>query len=306
MINALFKTELARGHWSKNSGLVSKYYDALVSFGFEYAIQHANEFKRATESYIAETEDGFEDDFYDDMFICQTFCMFLATYADYWTILLQKDYPESWNRLQDAIDCLRTLNRFSLVNKTSVFRFFEKQLQSLEILYPYRIFASIEVIAGRVECSICQKSIDSLECSHIQGELYRGKVAYGIVRDIKEFLSMSLVENPADKRCVMSEIEGKPIRFPCVEYLAKSMVNRKFNALMVSHTVKTTRKEFTVFENIPRNDKCPCGSGKKYKKCCLGKTIEKPHIEIILKEDRNGFSDEDLTTMALLGQEMVA
>jgi uncharacterized protein YecA (UPF0149 family) len=25
--------------------------------------------------------------------------------------------------------------------------------------------------------------------------------------------------------------------------------------------------------NIGRNDSCPCGSGKKYKKCCLGKAI---------------------------------
>ena len=24
------------------------------------------------------------------------------------------------------------------------------------------------------------------------------------------------------------------------------------------------------YENIGRNDRCPCGSGKKYKKCCLG------------------------------------
>jgi uncharacterized protein YecA (UPF0149 family) len=24
---------------------------------------------------------------------------------------------------------------------------------------------------------------------------------------------------------------------------------------------------------IGRNEKCPCGSGKKYKKCCIGKMI---------------------------------
>ncbi|MBU5428438.1 SEC-C domain-containing protein [Tissierella pigra] len=24
-------------------------------------------------------------------------------------------------------------------------------------------------------------------------------------------------------------------------------------------------------QKIGRNDPCPCGSGKKYKKCCLGK-----------------------------------
>jgi uncharacterized protein YecA (UPF0149 family) len=27
-------------------------------------------------------------------------------------------------------------------------------------------------------------------------------------------------------------------------------------------------------EQVGRNDPCPCGSGKKYKKCCLGKELE--------------------------------
>ena len=26
--------------------------------------------------------------------------------------------------------------------------------------------------------------------------------------------------------------------------------------------------------NVPRNDPCPCGSGKKYKKCCYGKDFD--------------------------------
>jgi len=29
------------------------------------------------------------------------------------------------------------------------------------------------------------------------------------------------------------------------------------------------------FSKVGRNDPCPCGSGKKYKKCCLGKEKEK-------------------------------
>ena len=30
-------------------------------------------------------------------------------------------------------------------------------------------------------------------------------------------------------------------------------------------------------EKVGRNDKCPCGSGRKFKKCCLGKAEkEKP------------------------------
>jgi hypothetical protein len=30
-----------------------------------------------------------------------------------------------------------------------------------------------------------------------------------------------------------------------------------------------------VEANLGRNDPCPCGSGKKYKQCCLGKDEEK-------------------------------
>lgn len=26
--------------------------------------------------------------------------------------------------------------------------------------------------------------------------------------------------------------------------------------------------------NVGRNDPCPCGSGKKYKRCCLGHSVE--------------------------------
>ena len=33
------------------------------------------------------------------------------------------------------------------------------------------------------------------------------------------------------------------------------------------HVCKPAKKA----QNIGRNDRCPCGSGKKYKKCCMGK-----------------------------------
>ena len=29
-------------------------------------------------------------------------------------------------------------------------------------------------------------------------------------------------------------------------------------------------------KTVGRNDQCPCGSGKKYKNCCLGKNVTKP------------------------------
>jgi preprotein translocase subunit SecA len=33
--------------------------------------------------------------------------------------------------------------------------------------------------------------------------------------------------------------------------------------------------EMKIGNKVGRNDPCPCGSGKKYKKCCLGKDERK-------------------------------
>jgi len=35
------------------------------------------------------------------------------------------------------------------------------------------------------------------------------------------------------------------------------------------------KRDAEVWARAGRNDPCPCGSGRKYKKCCLGKA-EKP------------------------------
>lgn len=29
-------------------------------------------------------------------------------------------------------------------------------------------------------------------------------------------------------------------------------------------------------DKVGRNDPCPCGSGKKFKNCCIGKPVKKP------------------------------
>ena len=34
--------------------------------------------------------------------------------------------------------------------------------------------------------------------------------------------------------------------------------------------------EYIMDKKISRNDPCPCGSGKKYKNCCIGKPVSKP------------------------------
>ena len=40
-------------------------------------------------------------------------------------------------------------------------------------------------------------------------------------------------------------------------------------------------------KKIGRNDPCPCGSGKKYKKCCLGKEDNPEYSDITKFADWN-------------------
>lgn len=51
----------------------------------------------------------------------------------------------------------------------------------------------------------------------------------------------------------------------------------QWNDILTAEQIKEIRKDFmlskTVIkgDKVGRNDPCPCGSGKKYKKCCLNK-----------------------------------
>jgi preprotein translocase subunit SecA len=61
---------------------------------------------------------------------------------------------------------------------------------------------------------------------------------------------------PEDKEHIPLGGDNNPI--PLVEFLPSPGVNK-------NRGIRT--------EKIGRNDPCPCGSGKKYKKCCMGKLI---------------------------------
>ncbi|MBQ2644060.1 SEC-C domain-containing protein [bacterium] len=58
---------------------------------------------------------------------------------------------------------------------------------------------------------------------------------------------------------------NKPIISPA-SILYSSKV---FSQIMVKEVRKEERKLEPQIEKVGRNDPCPCGSGKKYKKCCM-------------------------------------
>lgn len=59
-------------------------------------------------------------------------------------------------------------------------------------------------------------------------------------------------------------------------------------------------------QQVPRNDPCPCGSGQKYKKCCLGKSFDwEVNTETGAQSRRIPLSPEALSVIASQKQKFV-
>src|SRR5690606_13922758 len=56
--------------------------------------------------------------------------------------------------------------------------------------------------------------------------------------------------------------------------------------------------------NISRNDQCPCGSGKKYKNCCLPRLIREEGIIPITTEIQEIFDEENERFKAIMGRDI--
>ena len=235
---------------------------------------------------VAKKVDNFHNDYPDDVFndgfILTEFVNLVKDYVSYWKLLVSDKFSESWSALQDVQDRLRTIYRFTSEPRPLILSHIERQCGELEKLYPYRVFFSVGMVKEEAECSICGKSIDSFECEHIAGELYRGRRAYGIVKQIKQVDHVSAVTNPADKRCTVQILDTSE-QFNGVAYLAKGIREHVLEPLSFSHLeFKMIRKPNNEIPVAGRNDPCPCGSGKKFKKCCINKSfVESTHVEII-------------------------
>ena len=136
-------------------------------------------------------------------------------------------------------------------------------------------------IAKRSHCSICQTKVGVLwPCGHIRGEIYEGKCCSQIV-DKWELAEVSLVERPAslllinhkermlDKADKFAEL-AKKLPSPYAPWLLESV---------------TDLKQHPAYRDAGRNSKCPCGSGKKLKRCCTHGHPRIKHWKIIMIND---------------------
>lgn len=200
------------------------------------------------------------------------------TYISIYNQLKVGKYFDGW-LLLDQIDisfCFLRQN-FEYENNLFNLQFIERIIKQYEKTFPKYLYISRESLIKSEKCSICGKKI-SLRggCNHKPGNLYMGELCLKKVMDL-EFLGTAIVSNPFDKYAVI-HMEGQEYDYSVLKELMKVLASP-----YIAWYVEEMTKKRPEFLHIERNDKCPCGSGKKYKICCMGTDNEyMPHNRITI------------------------
>lgn len=220
-------------------------------------------------------------------YVFKQYFLLFCNLMKYFELLKEKKYKESWDKLQDCIDGAQYIGGFA-DDQLDIPPLLDL-LRNYETLYPYNVFLSGEYIEIRSHCSICGKSMQSLECSHITGNLYWGQPAIKEVDEIKAIQAICIVNHPEDKRCVV-ELSGDN-REEAEKFKKVDLFLECSRPFLQNFTVKSViEMRMKDIEMVGRNDKCPCGSGIKFKKCCGKDLYYKYERNIItLKEQVNLF-----------------
>lgn len=220
----------------------------------------------------------FDDEYQNDLWVLERYIDLLETYGNTWSSILERRFSESWCLLQDSLDLLRLIKKFSNIDV----HVFEDQLIELEHMYPYNVFFSIGATVDFFECSICTRDIDSQECPHVRGNLYGGIMAHAIAKNLRQLDHVSVVAHPQDKRCVVS-YEDSGEQFKLMQFLSSLISGKRlrisdFGRLRFSKRLRPN----PAYRKLPRNEECFCGSGKKFKYCCIAKEhMEGDHVDIV-------------------------
>ncbi|MDE2748395.1 MAG: SEC-C metal-binding domain-containing protein [Chloroflexota bacterium] len=151
-------------------------------------------------------------------------------------------------------------------------------------LYPYKQFFSAGFIVQEVACSICGQELSLRDsCGHVVGEIYSGELCGGEIRKA-DLLEVSFVENPRFKHAVPfvnNSVTGKSedhYNYASVHYAVENLTSPFAAWDLIVHKRQRLVSDFNY---VGRNDPCPCGSGDKFKKCCMRKKyLLRQHYDI--------------------------
>ena len=149
-------------------------------------------------------------------------------------------------------------------------------------LFPLKWGISPGILINEKRCSVCNSKLTvRFGCEHQNGEIYDGELCNDVVTEF-ELLHVALVDKPAQRGTVIwPEIEGNPGFIPLI-----SVVDGLTSPWVRWSCDKEERRiHHPAFKSVGRNDRCPCGSNLKYKRCCLNKQMvpEFPHFKITIQ-----------------------
>lgn len=214
-------------------------------------------------------------------FIFKDYFKLFCSLLRYFVMLEKRQYKDSWGKLQDCLDAIKYIGHFTEIDDRLELNNLYDLLVQYEKLYPYKIFASSEYVISKSHCSICGKSMQSLDCPHIKGELYWGEPAIECIDQIDYFQAVCIVSHPEDKRCVMELSDDT--RSEKEKFLMLDQYLELKQPYLQKVTIKGI-KEQRIREDIEivgRKQPCPCGSGKRFKHCC-GKNMYYEHTRYVV------------------------
>lgn len=223
------------------------------------------------------------------VWIFQTIIRIHKLYRSAFQLLKSKQYYQGWCELEKLEITYHNLKRhISFSNNEYLLSTIEKCLLNLQVIFPYKLFASTEMVKTIISCSVCKKTTSIRNfCGHEVGEIYDGEMCYRIVEKA-EILAISLVEDPGNKYAVMflkdpqTDQQVDQYNYDTIDVLMKNL-----DSPYEYWDLEVSERELSLLEfgKLGRNELCKCSSGRKFKKCCLNKIGQKyPHYEFILKK----------------------
>ena len=200
----------------------------------------------------------------------------------------EKSFQEAWKLLEHCESAIRSLDQHFVENQSQFgiehVRIHTWQLQEL---YHLKWGVSPAILFEEVHCSVCQsKRMLRSSCGHEVGEIYDGEMCHDVITKAK-LLHISIVDSPAQRYSVIWPTGESLVQFELLKYLADELLS-PWDAWTYHKEIR--KRHHPTFDNVARNDLCPCGSDMKYECCCFDKdkVPDFPHFQFSFESNTRG------------------
>lgn len=274
-----FFNQNANGYVSKAIELINLKKELLQSHNFANPYKEISEATCLFDLILQFAKQSNDEMLANAQYVGKKYLLLLCKIADYFQYYGNMEFRQSWCILQDCLDLIRLIGLHTEIQNRYDLTKIRELLNSYESLYPYKLFASSGLIVSESECSICKQPMNGAKCTHIKGQLYWGELAVEIITRVSKVDEVSIVENPADKRCTITSGNVDEGKYFEVIRKFKDLNLDEFRIFSIESVDETRYRRVDL--PISRNARCPCNSGKKYKNCC-GEDKPYPHQNIIV------------------------